>query len=79
MAIQSNQESTFVLEETLQLLQESLEYDPFNQSNYQPTKKHITRFRNLLGQEFSFWLAETGNVFFSILITVKPQYLNCKY
>lgn len=73
MAKRSTQRSYFVLEEILQLLHESLQFDPFNQSNYQPTKKHIARFRNLLGQEFSFWLAETGNLFFSVLITAKPH------
>ena len=62
-----------MLEEIFQLLRESLEFDPFNQSKYQPTKKHLERFRNLLGQEFSFWLAETGNLFFSVLITAKTD------
>jgi hypothetical protein len=63
----------FVLEEAHQLLRESLEHDPFKQIGNQPTKKHLVRFRKLLGQEFTFWLAETGNLFFSVLITAKTH------
>jgi len=63
----ANKDSAFLLEEVFQLLRESLAYDPFTQSKHQPTKRHITRFRNLLGQEFSFVLAETGNLFYAVL------------
>ncbi len=73
MTDSSSQESSFILEEIFQLLRESLEFDPFNQSNYRPTKKHLIRFRCLLGQEYSFWLAETGNLFFSVLICAKTH------
>jgi hypothetical protein len=69
----NNQYSLFLLEETFQLLRESLQHDPFSQSKYQPTKKHIIRFRELLGQEFTFWLAETGNLFYAVLISAKTH------
>ena len=69
----SCQKTSFKLEEVFQLLRESLEFDPFNQSNFQPTKKHIARLRTLLGQDFSFWLAETGNLFFSALVSIKTD------
>ncbi len=63
--------SILLLEETFQLLRESLKYCPFNQSNDYPTKKHLTRFKQLLDPEFSFWLAETGSLFFSVLMAAK--------
>jgi len=67
----SSKDSVFLLEEVFQLLRESLEHDPFRQSKYQPTKKHIARFRSLLGPEFSFLLAETGNLFYAVLHSTK--------
>ena len=54
-----------------QILLESLDHDPFNQRKIHSSKKHIARLRQLLGQEFSFWLAETGNIYFSTLISTK--------
>ena len=63
--------NAFLLEEIFQLLVESLDHDPFSQRKDHASRKHITRLRELLGQEFSFWLAETGNIYFSTLISAK--------
>ncbi len=64
-------ENAILLEEVFQLLLESLDHDPFSQKSGHASKKHIARLRELLGQEFSFWLAETGNIYFSTLISAK--------
>ncbi len=59
--------SLLLLEEVFILLKESLEHCPFDQNNCSPTKKHLARFKQLLGLEFSFWLSETGCLFFAVL------------
>ena len=59
------------LEEVYQLLKESLEICPFNQNNNSPTKKHISRLKQLLDPEISSYLSEMGSLFFSSLMTAK--------
>ena len=66
-----NNSTAFLLEEVFQLLLESLDHDPFSQRKNRSSKSYLKRLRELLGQEFSFWLAETGNLYFSTLISAK--------
>lgn len=66
-----NNSTAFLLEEIFHLLLEILDHDPFSQSTHHSSKSYLKRLRELLGQEFSFWLAETGNLYFSTLISAK--------
>ena len=63
--------TAYLLEEVFQILHESLDHDPFCQKKFRSSKINLRRLRELLGQEFSFWLAETGNLYFSTLIAAK--------
>ena len=67
----NNNSTAFLLEEVFQLLLEILDHDPFSQKKNHSSKSYLKRLRELLGQEFSFWLAETGNLYFSTLISAK--------
>ena len=65
--------TAFKLEEVFQLLKESLEICPFNQNNCSPTKKHISRLKQLLDPDFSSCLSETSSLFFSSLMAAKTH------
>ena len=69
--VTADRRTYFILEEIFQILLESLDHDPFSQRKNNLSKKHLARLRELLGQEFSVWLAETGNLYFSTLKSAK--------
>ena len=66
------------LEETLQILEESIQHDAFSTSS---TKQHIQRLKSFYSPRFDFEFSESGSYYYAALHCVCDRYLNddCKH